>query len=260
MPTLDSVVRNEKQHPNSTIDARRILATVERLAGVKGTRRFLDVGCGYGFFSKEALNHDLEVIALEVAKNERAIAEQMTGLAPVNTSFEEFDYSAGSLSLILLSQILEHALDVNLWVQKANLLLENGGILTIALPNFGSLSRIVMQEKEPYICPPAHLNFFNPRSLRTLLVRHGFKVEQIQWVSRIPSASFQRRLPKPARSILPLVIRLTSAALKVVDCFRLGVMINVYARKVSTVPALDLNALAPNREAHRAALLHAGDH
>jgi len=250
-PTLDSIMRNEVQDPNSTIDARRILTTIERLAVAKQLRKFLDVGCGYGFFSKEALIHGFEVIALEVAKNDRSIAEQMTALTPVDTSFEEFEQSAGSLSVILMSQILEHALDVNQWVEKANILLESGGILAIALPNFGSLSRILMQEREPYICPPAHLNFFNPRSLETLLVRHGFKVDEVQWVSRIPSASFQKRLPKPAKPLLPLLKRMSLATLRIVDSLRLGVMINVYARKTH-----DSNHSASRSTVHQAELLH----
>jgi len=51
---------------------------------------------------------------------------------------------------------------------KAHTILERNGIVAIALPNLGSIFRIVMQEMEPYICPPAHLIFFNPYSLSKL--------------------------------------------------------------------------------------------
>ncbi len=244
MPTLDSVQRQEQQDPNSTVDARRLLNTLLRLAGTPKGRKFLDVGCGSGFFSKEALSNGYEVVALELAKTDRAIAAQLTGLTPLDASFEDFKHPPQSFSVVLMSQILEHALDINLWIEKANGLLEKGGILAIALPNFGGLSRIVLREREPYICPPAHLNFFSPLSLTALLTRHGFQVAETQWVSRIPAASLQRRLPKPFRHAWPIVRWISSASLRVVDGLRLGIMINVYARKTSATSE-QLNADAP---------------
>jgi hypothetical protein len=132
-----------------------------------------------------------------------------------------------------MSQILEHALDVDLWVKKSHGLLVNDGIIAIALPNFGSIFRMIMQENEPYICPPAHLNFFNPNSLSSLLEKHGFKVEAIQWVSRIPNKTFEKRMPKFGKPLLPIINTLSLVPLKAIDALHLGMMINVYARKIS---------------------------
>ena len=235
-PSLASVQRGEQGDPNSTVDARRLLRTIKRLSAIPRQHRFLDVGCGYGFFSKEALSHGFEVTALEVAKNDRAIAQQMTGLNPIDCCFEDFKDCPGSFSVVLMSQILEHALDVNLWINRANALLQLGGILAIALPNFGSLSRKVLQEREPYICPPAHLNFFTPFSLAELLRRHGFRVEKTQWVSRIPRSSFEKRLSGATKPLLPLVRGAAWVSLKMIDALRLGIMINVYARKTNPSP------------------------
>ena len=234
VPTLASVLRHEKSYANSTIDAARLVQTVGRLFGDTRGRKFLDVGCGYGFFSRAALDAGFDVSALELAKNEREIATEMTGLDPAACSFEEFQTPTASLSVVLMSQILEHALDVNLWVQKARSFLANDGILAIALPNYGSIFRMVLQANEPYITPPEHLNFFNPASLSHLLERHGFRVEHVQWVSRIPSRSFERRIPAFGKPILPAVTALASAAMKIVDALRLGMIINVYARKMPT--------------------------
>ena len=131
-----------------------------------------------------------------------------------------------------MSQILEHALDVNQWTKKAYALLRDSGMLVVALPNFDSIFRRVMQENEPYICPPAHLNFFNPASLANLLKKHGFKVEETQWVSRLPTTTFEKRLPGFIKPALPLVSAVSDATLKVIDTLHSGMMINVYARKI----------------------------
>ncbi len=232
IPTIDTVRCQENNDPNSTIDAARMIREIKSMSTLHANKRFLDVGCGYGFFAKEALESGFDVIPLELAENERRIAEGMTGLAPRAVSFEEFDCTPSSLSVVLMSQILEHALDINLWVSKANALLADRGVLAIALPNYGSIFRLVMQEKEPYICPPAHLNFFNPHSLSRLLEKHGFEVLKVQWISRIPKNTFEKRLPGVARALLPAVHLLSRVPLKTLDVLHLGTIINVYGRKI----------------------------
>lgn len=230
-PTLDSVVAQERVEPNSTLDARRLIATIEALRGGSGGR-LLDVGCGYGFFSKEALRAGFDVAALELADNERRIAAAMTGLDPAAISFEQYAAAPGSMSAILMSQILEHAHDVNEWLSKSNRLLQPQGILAIALPNFGSATRLLMQENEPYITPPEHLNYFSARNLSALLRKHGFRIEKVEWVSRIPRRAFEKRLPRFALPALPLVRLVSGTSLALLDSLGLGVMLNVYGRKL----------------------------
>jgi 2-polyprenyl-3-methyl-5-hydroxy-6-metoxy-1,4-benzoquinol methylase len=228
------VLSSELISPNSTTDAKRIMATLSRLeAGTdKGDRSFLDVGCGYGFFSKAAVDAGYEVKAIELARNEREIAKKNAGVEATPSSFEDFSHSKNFFDVVLMSQILEHALDVNQWIEKAHSLLREGGVIVIALPNFDSIFRRVMQENEPYICPPAHLNFFNPTSLAKLLKNHGFRVEETQWVSRLPTTSFENRLPGFIKPALPLVAAVSNATLKSMDKMHLGMIINVYARKI----------------------------
>lgn len=237
-PTLESVQERERMFPNSTVDAKCLVQTIQLLltrsaAAQRVSKRFLDVGCGYGFFSREAQRAGFEVQALELAQIERQIAHRMTGLDPTASSFEEYVCEPSSLGVVLMSQILEHVLDVNLWVDKAHRLLEPGGILAIALPNFGSITRRLLQERDPFVCPPTHLNFFSPRSLSSLLRKHGFEVEKIEWVSRLPKSTFEKRCPGFAKPILPLVHLGTGMALQGVDWSRLGMVIRVYGRKKS---------------------------
>lgn len=234
-PSLDSVIAAEAADPNSTIDAKRMIATIKHLMEGRHNMsgRLLDVSAGYGFFSKEAGKNNFQVVAIDLAENERQISSSVSGIDPISTTFEDLDLESTSMSVVLMSQVLEHALDVEVWVSKAWQLLENDGILAIALPNFGSLQRIILQEKEPYICPPDHLNFFTPGALSELLKKNGFVVEKIQHVSRVPRSSIQRRVPGRAAPLAPLLWILVNKVLQLVDFMRLGSVINVYARKVS---------------------------
>lgn len=234
-PTLASIMAAEAEDPNSTIDAKRMISTIKHLLADqhKMSGRLLDVGAGYGFFSKEAVNNDFKVVSLDIAENERNISSSVSGIDPISSTFEDLELDHSSMSVVLMSQILEHALDVEAWVTKAWQLLENEGVLAIALPNFGSLQRIILRENEPYICPPDHLNFFTPEALTVLLEKKGFVVEKIQHVSRVPRRTIQRRVPKIATPLALPLCMIVNATLRIVDFLRFGSIINVYARKVS---------------------------
>lgn len=227
--TFQSVMAEEEASPNSTIDAVRIIGTTVKLLSPDRRRllKLLDVGCGYGFYSLEAIKQGFSVTAIELAETERAISKQLAGVEPVNTTFEDFEAPAGTFSVIIMSQILEHALDINVWLAKVNRLLQEGGVVAIALPNFGSLFRLIMQENEPFITPPAHLNFFSADNLGQLLTRHGFEVRHVAWQSRISQASLQRRLPFAGC----LFGGVANLALKGIDQLQCGMMVNIYATK-----------------------------
>ena len=234
VPTTASVLAQEAEEPNSILDAKRLVTTTANLLkGTPGKRgKFLDVGCGYGFFSREARDQGFEVTALDLAANKRTVAREIMGFDPVASSFEDFDCEPSSFSAVLMSQVLEHVSDVNLWIVKVRNLLVNNGIVAIALPNYGNIFRLVRQEKSPYITPPEHLNFFNPKSLSSLLEKHGFRVENVQWISRVPKRILKRRMPKPVLPLFPVVATTSRILLGAFDAMHLGLIINVYGRKV----------------------------
>jgi hypothetical protein len=89
-----------------------------------------------------------------------------------------------------------------------------------------------VQSNEPFITPPEHLNFFSARSLTELLAGHGFLVEATHWVSRIPKRAFEKRLANVGDPILPILNKLASIGVAGADALRLGMIIQVYARKV----------------------------
>ena len=228
------VLERERSAPNSTTDAKRMISTVSALGNYRGCRRvlrLLDVGCGYGFFSREAAENGFLVTSLEPASLERKVAARIIGVQPMALPFEDYDSPRDSFEAIVMSQVLEHVWDPNMWLAKARLLLVPGGVIAIALPNFGSIFRIVLGQHEPYITPPAHLNYFNLQSLGALLRKHGFGVRRTQWVSRLPVSAVSKRIPV-ASKIAGFITLCLKSGCALADVMHLGMMINMYGQRI----------------------------
>jgi 2-polyprenyl-3-methyl-5-hydroxy-6-metoxy-1,4-benzoquinol methylase len=219
-------VAREQAFPNTTVDAERAIRKIMMLS--LRTGRLLDVGCGEGFFSKEAQDRGFTVDAIEIDPIQRSCAAHMLGKEPLDIPFEQF--SGSDYDVLLLSQILEHVADVNEWASMSSRLLKPGGLLFVALPNFSSLIRKVLQGRDPYVTPPAHLNYFSPSNLVLLLEKHDFRVIEMETISRIPYTALSKRLPI-AKSASELALKVgQKPLLRGVDRLGFGIFVNVYAR------------------------------
>lgn len=227
-PEPSAVLDREAEHPGSTLDAKRILKTIRRNLSDGLPKTFLDVGCGYGFFSKEALRCGFDVTALESASYEREVARLLLGFDPVNAWFEEADIPS-KYSAILMSQVLEHVHDINFWIKKAASLLNTGGILCIALPSFDSIFRHLLSEKDPYICPPIHLNYFSLKSLKKLLQKYNLETVASCSISRIPLSTVEKRMPFEIPTVTKSLHKASVIGMKMIDKIGMGQMLNAYA-------------------------------
>lgn len=224
------VLDAEKKYPNSTLDAQRILTFLNAIYATNGTR-FLDVGAGYGLFSREAQKHGCDVTSLEVGTFERQCIKEFTGKDALPYMFEEFEAHDKAFDMILMSQILEHVIEPVNWVHKANNLLKSNGILCIAVPNFNSFFRYLLGAKDPFIIPPEHLNYFTPKGLVALVENAGFEVVAVHHVSRLP---FSSRVQ--GNTMLKMFVGMAEKTFcQLLTMVRLGMFLNVYARRVEDV-------------------------
>jgi len=146
--TLDAILESERQYPNATRDAKTLVSVaLSYLPPFHGPRKALDVGSGYGFFSKEALEAGFEVTAINPGRWENVVYRQLTGLEPIERAFEEVEFNT-HFDLVLLSQVLEHMYDPQAVLGKVRRLLAKEGVVAIAVPNFNWILVRLLRERE----------------------------------------------------------------------------------------------------------------
>ncbi len=156
--------------------------------------RTLDVGAGDGGFSFHLRELGFQPnLLLDLDERARAAAQQHLPDARFRVgSFEELS-EPDPFDAIIMSQVLEHALDPIDWLRRAHSMLSPGGVLAVALPNFNGVYRL-LGNRDPFIIPPIHLNYFTPASLRLALTDCDLRVAHMDSRSDITPRNNRRGL------------------------------------------------------------------
>jgi SAM-dependent methyltransferase len=145
--------------------------------------RVLDVGSGNGRFSYQMTKLGFQAVMIDLDPRAEAAAKRVPGARFYRTSFEDLP-DRGPYDAIIMSQVLEHALDPADWLRRAEGLLTPGGVLAVAVPNFGGIYR-VLGERDPFLIPPVHLNYFTAKSLRLAFAAGGLAPRRVDSRSEI---------------------------------------------------------------------------
>ena len=173
-----------------------LVDTICRITAERGDS--LDVGSGSGIFSHHLHRKGFRPVMIDLDPRAEKAAGSIPGGVFRRSSFEEFIHDR-PFGAIIMSQVLEHALDPMEWLRKARQLLAPKGVLAVALPNFGGVYR-VLGTRDPFIIPPIHLNYFTRDSLNRMFEVAGLKAVRFDSsstvITRHPTRHFslQRRL------------------------------------------------------------------
>lgn len=132
-------------------------------------KRVLDIGCGRGKILTILQKAGHNVVGVEMDPKAREIAlglglDVRDGVAeslPQNLMDQSFD-------AVIMTHVLEHTTDPIIALKNAVSALKPGGKITIEVPNNNALSFQEAGIVWRWLDVPRHLNFFTPKSLRTL--------------------------------------------------------------------------------------------
>lgn len=142
--------------------------------------RFLDVGCGTGEFL--ALMADrFEVHGLDVSEPYIEYGRDRLGLANLHIGeLHEVGLPDAYYDVVQMRGVLQHLSDPLAAVREALRVTRPGGLLVVsATPNIASICARLYRDRFRLLAPEFMLYNFSPATLRELLERAGWDVEQI---------------------------------------------------------------------------------
>jgi SAM-dependent methyltransferase len=189
-----------------------LLRFLEKAHPDKG--RLFDVGAATGILLNLARDRGWQPEGIESSRWSVQTSAQKYRISLETGDFSEADLPSNVYDAVTMVDFIEHIPDPFSALAKAHQILSAEGILCIVTPDLKSLAALAAGKKWWHF-RPAHLGYFNLKSLSRLCLRAGFEVVKIRryaWtfsayylLSRLPVtevllkipilASFSRRIP-----------------------------------------------------------------
>lgn len=134
----------------------------------------LDIGCGAGWISNIWEQNGFQVTGLEPSAARCRLAREKYGLNVVNEYIENTDFDR-CFDVSILRHVIEHFHDPAVVLQKIHGSLKEDGIVIVVVPNIDCIGRHLFGVDWEWVLP-WHCNFFNKRSLESILETSGFEI------------------------------------------------------------------------------------
>lgn len=140
-------------------------------------KQLLDIGAGTGHFLTKAKQSGYSVLGLEPDEDARKVALSENGieLKDLNLLHE----LNKSFDIISMWHVLEHVYNLQTDLDKIVSLVNQDGVLIIAVPNYTSFDAQYYKEFWAAYDVPRHLYHFSPKSIIPLVESKGLKFEKM---------------------------------------------------------------------------------
>ena len=141
----------------------------------------IEIGSGQGFFIEEiiSLRKFKNILAVEPTKG---LADTLRGkdIEVIEDIIENMDKKYnGNFDILVNFEVIEHLFSPKEFLLRSKELLKEKGIIFITCPNGKGFDNMVLG-KESITFDYEHLNYFNPKSIKTLLNNSGFEVLSVE--------------------------------------------------------------------------------
>ncbi len=153
------------------------IRTLERLLG--GTGSALDIGCGPAVLINQMRSRGWKVRGTERSPSAAKQARDVFHLDVSAVDVEELVAAGASYDAVILWHVAEHLHTPEVTVRAIASLLRPGGVLLVAVPNFGSPEARIGRAGWFHLDVPRHLVHFTPATLTAILDATGFRPVKI---------------------------------------------------------------------------------
>jgi SAM-dependent methyltransferase len=225
----------------------RILLMIQK--GTKEPRfekpgRMLDLGCGSGEFVAQAQRRGWDAYGVDISEAAAEIGRK-AGLSIIGGTLESAHFPDQHFNYVRSNHSFEHIPHPHETLDEIYRILKPGGTLLIGVPNIDSWTARKFREHWWFLCSPVHPFLYSPSTLSSLLEKHSFKVERVNFNSDyagiLGSMHICRHSNEPdwcmkskfTRNYVAIVVAQRIA--KILDFQKKGDMMEITARKVQHV-------------------------
>lgn len=137
----------------------------------------LEVGSSYGYFLDWMLSKNIKVDGVELSAKACSVAREK-GHFVFNGLLEALP-TTKKYQTVFMFDVLEHISDLHTFLPQLNNVLEKDGQFIFTVPNQNALEFRWFGKYWEWVSPPAHLHYFNSKSIHALAEVYGFQVQVI---------------------------------------------------------------------------------
>ena len=146
---------------------------------VPGKGRLLDIGTAAGAFVAAARKRGWQAEGCEPNAWMADWGSRHYGITIRQGGLFEQSYPDGSFDVITLWDVIEHTPDPKAVLDRCRALLKPGGVLVVNYPDIGSWIARALGRRWLFLTS-VHLYYFDRRTMRMLLEKTGYSVEQVR--------------------------------------------------------------------------------
>jgi 2-polyprenyl-3-methyl-5-hydroxy-6-metoxy-1,4-benzoquinol methylase len=136
--------------------------------------RILDIGCGRGNLLKIMKGMGCDCHGTE--RTEFPMDDHSQGIHIHRENLEDIVFAEGFFDAVVIWHVLEHIDNPISMIQETARILRPGGMLVVAVPNFGSFQAGIFRESWFHLDLPRHRHHFTPDILLSCLSKNGFGI------------------------------------------------------------------------------------
>jgi SAM-dependent methyltransferase len=172
---------------------------------------WLDVGAATGALLRAAGAAGIDAEGIELAAPAVAAA-RASGLRVTQASADDF-VPARRYACVTAFDLVEHLTDPAAFLARVRGWVVPEGRLALTVPDIGSVQARLMGRRWYYYAPPVHVFYFDRRTIRALLARHGWRPLVVRAAPKIMTVDYALTM---LAAFNPTVHRVARAAAAVV--------------------------------------------
>lgn len=154
-----------------------------RIERVKRPGRVLDIGCGRGLLLNKLRQRGWDPYGTELSEEAASYARDELKLPVTTLSLEEANFPDGEFDLVILWHVLEHVRAPREMLKEISRILKPGGLLLVAVPNFGSWEARWGGPIWFHLDVPRHVIYWTRKTLTQELETAGMVVRSASYTS-----------------------------------------------------------------------------